>query len=237
MRYQSASAGSANIYVGNSAVILDRVNATVALSAANEWNTTTASVYLQKGINVVDIDTSVDAAIDYLRVRETGDSANSKTIEAESAIPESMQGRIQTAQSSGASCGTYVASIPGAYADPAYLEFKYNAPAAGSYQMQVFHSNEDLAGGHFYNIKATTPMSILSPEQKAARDKAAKVAAAKAAKAAREAAGEAAPAANASADAELEAKLAAMDPEKAAKVRAAMAAKAAKAAAAQKEGE
>ena len=91
--------------------------------------------------------------------------------------------------------------------------------------------------GHFYNIKATTPMSILSPEQKAARDKAAKVAAAKAAKAAKEAAGGAAPAANASADAELEAKLAAMDPEKAAKVRAARAAKAAKAAAAQKEGE
>ena len=51
--------------------------------------------------------------------------------------------------------------------------------------------------GHFYNIKATTPMSILSPEQKAARDKAAKVAAAKAAK---EAAGQAAPAADASAE-------------------------------------
>ena len=160
LRYQSASAGSANIYVGNSAVVLNRVNATVALSAANEWNTTTASVYLQKGINVVDIDTSVDAAIDYLRVRETGDSANSKTIEAESAIPESMQGRIQTAQSSGASGGTYVASIPGAYADPSYLEFKYNAPAAGSYQMQVFHSNEDLAGSHSYNIKATDKYAV-----------------------------------------------------------------------------
>lgn len=160
LRYQSASAGSANIYVGNSAVILDRVNATVALSAASGWTTTTASVYLQKGINVVDIDTSVDAAIDYLRVRETGDSANSTTIEAESAIPESMQGRIQTAQSSGASRGTYVASIPGAYADPAYLEFKYNAPAAGSYQMQVFHSNEDLAGSHSYNIKATDKYAV-----------------------------------------------------------------------------
>ena len=160
LRYQSASAGSANIYVGNSAVVLNRVNATVALSAANEWNTTTASVYLQKGINVVDIDTSVDAAIDYLRVRETGDSANSKTIEAESAIPESMKDRIQTAQSSGASGETYVASIPGAYADPAYLEFKYNAPAAGSYQMQVFHSNEDLAGSHSYNIKVTDKYAV-----------------------------------------------------------------------------
>ena len=160
LRYQSASAGLANIYVGNSAVILDRVNATVALSAANGWTTTTASVYLQKGINVVDIDTSVDAAIDYLRVRETGDSTNSTTIEAENAIPESMKARIQTAQSSGASGETYVASIPGAYADPAYLEFKYNAPAAGSYQMQVFHSNEDLAGSHSYNIKATDKYAV-----------------------------------------------------------------------------
>lgn len=93
--------------------------------------------------------------------------------------------------------------------------------------------------GHFYNIKATTPMSILSPAQKEAREKAAKIAAAKAAKAKAAAATDAAaaqPANAAGADAELEAKLAAMDPEKAAKVRAAMAAKAKKAAD-QKEGE
>lgn len=160
LRYQSASAGSANIYVGNSAVVLDRVNAAVALNAAAEWNTATASVYLQKGINVVDIDTDADAAIDYLRVRETGDITNSTTIEAESTIPESMKDRIQTAQSSGASDGTYVTSIPGAYADPAYLEFKYNAPADGSYQMQVFHSNEDLAGSHSYNIKVTDKYAV-----------------------------------------------------------------------------
>ncbi len=46
--------------------------------------------------------------------------------------------------------------------------------------------------GHFYNIKATTPMSVISPEQKAAREKAAKIAAAKAAKAAKDAAAKAA---------------------------------------------
>lgn len=160
LRYQSTSGGSANIYVGNSAVVLNRVNATVSLNAATEWNTATASVYLQKGINVVDIDTTVGAAIDYLRVRETGNSTNSTTIEAESTIPESMKERIQTAQSSGASGGTYVTSIPGAYVDPAYLEFKYNAPAAGSYQMQVFHSNEDLAGSHAYNIKVTDKYAV-----------------------------------------------------------------------------
>lgn len=162
LRYQSASAGVANIYVGNSAVILDRVNATVALSEANGWNTTTASVYLQKGINVVDIDTSVDAAIDYLRVRETGDRANSTTIEAESAIPESMKDRIQTAQSSGASGGKYVVGMPGAYTETErqYLEFTYNASTTGKYQMQVFHSNEDLAGSHTYNIKATDKYAV-----------------------------------------------------------------------------
>ena len=72
------------------------------------------------------------------------------------------------------------------------------------------------------------PMTIISPAQLAAREKAAKLAAAKAARAAKakeQKASSAAPSED-----ELEAKLAGMDPEKAAKVRAAMKAKAAKAA-------
>lgn len=89
--------------------------------------------------------------------------------------------------------------------------------------------------GNFYATSVPQPMSIISPEQKAARERAAKVAAAKAAKEAK-AKGES-KGADADADAEMEAKLAAMDPEKAAKVRAAMAAKAAKAARVAKEGE
>lgn len=96
--------------------------------------------------------------------------------------------------------------------------------------------------GTFYAVAQAEPMTVVSPEQLAAREKARKIAAAKAAK---EAAKKAEPAgagenaakpepAKADADAELEAKLAAMDPAKAAKVRAAMAAKAAKAAKAEK---
>ena len=77
-------------------------------------------------------------------------------------------------------------------------------------------------GGNFYALA-----------QKAARDKAAKIAAAKAAKEQAAAAGEGAEAAAKPADdAAMEAKLAGMDPEKAAKVRAAMEAKAKKEAAA-----
>lgn len=141
-------------------------------------------------------------------------------------------------------------------------------PSISSYYPAVFpFENEahDLFGlaitdmqidfkGFFYQVSTAEPMSAITPEVKAAREKAMKVRAAaeaKARKAAAEkaaaaAAGEGAavaqPTAAAGGDAqhdeaaakaalkaaEMEAKLAAMDPEKAAKVRAALAAKAAR---------
>lgn len=139
-------------------------------------------------------------------------------------------------------------------------------PSISSYYPAVFpFENEahDLFGlaitdmqidfkGFFYQVSTAEPMSVITPEVKAAREKAMKVRAAaeaKARKAAAAAAGEGAasaasakPAAPAGSDAqhdeaaakaalkaaEMEAKLAAMDPEKAAKVRAALAAKAAR---------
>lgn len=140
-------------------------------------------------------------------------------------------------------------------------------PSISSYYPAVFpFENEahDLFGlaitdmqidfkGFFYQVSTVEPMSVITPEVKAAREKAMKARAAaeaKARKAAAEkaaaaAAGEGAaaqPAAAAGSDAqhdeaaakaalkaaEMEAKLAAMDPEKAAKVRAALAAKAAR---------
>ena len=109
--------------------------------------------------------------------------------------------------------------------------------------------------GRFYDVSVPEPMTVISPAQKAAREKAAKLAAAKAAKekAAKAAAAnaayvethpDAAPAPGEHGyiappeDDDLETKLAGMDPEKVARVRAAIAAKAKKAAAeAGKEGE
>ena len=145
-------------------------------------------------------------------------------------------------------------------------------PSISSYYPAVFpFENEahDLFGlaitdmqidfkGFFYHVSTAEPMSVITPEVKAAREKAMKVRAAAEAKArkvaaekaaAAAAAGEGAagaavaqPATAAGSDAqhdeaaakaalkaaEMEAKLAAMDPEKAAKVRAALAAKAAR---------
>lgn len=128
-------------------------------------------------------------------------------------------------------------------------------PSISSYYPAVFpFENEahDLFGlaitdmqvdfnGFFYQVSTAEPMSVITPEVKAAREKAMKVRAAAEAKA-RKAAAVAQPAAAAGSDAqhdeaaakaalkaaEMEAKLAAMDPEKAAKVRAALAAKAAR---------
>ena len=132
-------------------------------------------------------------------------------------------------------------------------------PSISSYYPAVFpFENEahDLFGlaitdmqidfkGFFYQVSTAEPMSVITPEVKAAREKAMKVRAAaeaKARKAAAEKAAAAQPTAAAGSNAqhdeaaakaalkaaEMEAKLAAMDPEKAAKVRAALAAKAAR---------
>ena len=91
-------------------------------------------------------------------------------------------------------------------------------------------------GGMFYQLAEKAPMTVVSPEQLAAREKAKKIAAAKAAKEAAAQKEQAAPAAPATVagptEEEIQAKIAGLDPEKPAKVRAAMEAKAKKAAAA-----
>lgn len=86
-------------------------------------------------------------------------------------------------------------------------------------------------GGMFYQLSSKAPMTVVSPEQLAAREKAKKIAAAKTAKEAAAAKKAAEPAASASAstgptEEEIQAKIAGLDPEKAAKVRAALEAKA-----------
>lgn len=119
--------------------------------------------------------------------------------------------------------------------------FVFENEAHDLFGAQIIGNSLDFHG-HFYNFAegVEAPMTIVTPAQLAAREKKAKLEAAKKAKARKLAAqaekgiedggsNDAEEArAKEKADAELEAKLAAMDPEKAAKVRAAMAAKAAR---------
>ena len=142
-----------------------------------------------------------------------------------------------------------VPSIQGLY----FAAFSYENEAHDLFGVNFINMKLDF-GGHFFNLAETSPMTVITPEMKAEREKAAKLRAAKAAKEAK-AAREAAEAASAeraltedraAADAKavaavdappppppppaakMEAKLAAMDPEKAAKVRAALEARAKK---------
>lgn len=83
--------------------------------------------------------------------------------------------------------------------------------------------------GNFYRVETEYPMTIISPEKLAEREKQKKIAAAKAAKEKKIAEGDAGEDAKAAKEDALKEKLKNMDPEKAAKVKAALEAKAAKA--------
>lgn len=118
------------------------------------------------------------------------------------------------------------------------VAFPFENEAHDLFGVQVDDIAIDFKGG-FYKVAMDKPMTVISPDQKAAREKAAKLAAAKAAKAAKAAqeaaskteaaAGEgaqAAPAINWEAErAKVEAKCANLDADKAAKVMAAFEAK------------
>lgn len=161
LHYQSKEAGTANIYIGNTALTLDHLVKKINVTNTNgKWYDAAATVYLQKGINIIDLDATKDIELDYMRVQEipeellTG-SAASAVIDAVDCIPQGSG--IQTRESAGSSGGSYVVGIRGSenavFENDGYLEIEYNAPSAGVYQMQVFQSNDEICGSHSYNTK------------------------------------------------------------------------------------
>jgi len=71
-----------------------------------------------------------------------------------------------------------VPSIQGLY----FAAFSYENETHDLYGVRFINMKLDF-GGHFFNVAVDSPMTVITPEQKAEREKAAKVAAAKAAKA------------------------------------------------------
>ena len=160
LRYQTEKSGKANIYVGNTTTTLDSLCKTVGVfDTNNKWDIAEASIYLQKGINIVDIDADCSISLDYLKVQEVPEDVLTEgkavVIEAEECIPEGSA--IEVKDSEGASAGKYVVGYEGdvnAASDKnKYLEFTYDAPAEGIYELQMFQSNDDICGSHSYNIK------------------------------------------------------------------------------------
>lgn len=92
LNYQSETETSASIYVGNTARTFDGRKTVLSLPAAGEWQETGTAIYLEKGMNLVDVDTEADIFLDYMRVQQTAESADyAQTVQAADTIPEEAQ--------------------------------------------------------------------------------------------------------------------------------------------------
>ena len=189
--HYSGAAATANLYLGNSALFMDGAKYTLSLPQAGNWSDATISLYLEKGLNTLDVDANADIALDYLSVKQMA-TDKTTTIQATATIPTSaktedvpyhenevdaetktVDGKeltvpkivlkeyttSKTATTNIPSGTTYVVGrsveggIDAASNADRYLEFTYNAAAAGTYALQLFHSNDEIFGTHSYNTK------------------------------------------------------------------------------------
>ncbi len=85
LRYSASEDSVINIYQDNDAVHLDNLTASVTAAGTDgEWANVYQTVFLQKGINIIDIDAEGPVLLDYLNVRQA-DVDPVATVEAESA--------------------------------------------------------------------------------------------------------------------------------------------------------
>ena len=182
LRYASETAAKAGIYQGNDAVNLNHLIAETALEdTKNKWNNAYQTVFLQKGINIIDIDTDAKIRLDYIEVSQMTTEA-ATVVEAESGAftGEASIGRNDAVKTF-ASGGGYVAGIKAANdveliepGDPEFeiygrsrfvdlgeaedknsLTITVDVPQAGKYNMAVYQSNGELFGKHDYNAQMT----------------------------------------------------------------------------------
>ncbi len=90
LRYQSDAAGKATIHVGNAARTFD--GNMVGLKVVNSqgaWTTTEEGIYLQKGVNIVDIESTANILLDSLNVTKYVDgNIYSQEVQAIDTVPE-----------------------------------------------------------------------------------------------------------------------------------------------------
>lgn len=89
LRYRSDVIGKATIYTGNAARVFDGEKKEIGVTnTKGAWMNTGVSIYLQKGVNIIDVDASVDIQFDSLNVTEWSEGKNySQEFNAVNAIP------------------------------------------------------------------------------------------------------------------------------------------------------
>ena len=182
MRYASETEGNIRIYQDNDAVNLDNQTAAAAVENTDgSWANTYQTVFLQKGINIIDLDADTAIRLDYLNVTQS-DAEAAAVVEAESGT---LTGSAETGLDSNvtrfASGNAYVAGIKAANGveviepdDPDFeiygrgravdlgeavdqnsLTITVTVPEAGEYRMAVYQSSGELFGRHDYNAQMT----------------------------------------------------------------------------------
>mgnify|MGYP000739401668 CR=1 FL=1 len=182
LRYASKNKAEANIYQDNDAVNLEHLTAAVKLKdTKDKWESAYQTVFLQKGINVVDIDTTEEIRLDYVEVFQMTVEPTA-VVEAESGVltGEAAVGNNADVETF-ASGVSYVAGIKaandveviepddpdfeiygrgrfvdlGEAVDKNSLTITVDVPEAGEYNMAVYQSNGELFGEHVYNAQMT----------------------------------------------------------------------------------
>lgn len=93
LRYRSELTGKATIYTGNAARVFNGNKKEIGVINTNgTWMNSEVAVYLQKGVNILDVDTAVDLQLDSLNVKEWSEGENySQEFDAVDAIPASAK--------------------------------------------------------------------------------------------------------------------------------------------------
>lgn len=92
LSYQADAQTKASVYVGNTALTFDGRKNVIDLPAADSWKEAGTAVYLEKGMNLVDVDTDSAILLDYMRVQQTAESGDySQTVNAADTIPDEAQ--------------------------------------------------------------------------------------------------------------------------------------------------
>ncbi len=161
LRYSSEAQGNIRIYIGNTAKTWDRLVTSLPLTNTDgEWGTVKASVFLERGINVIDLDTDVDAALDCMTVSRIARSEERIIgVEAEDCH---FVGNIRTEANDLSSAGSYVKGILASADAENQLIIKVCVPEAGLYRMVIYHSNGELFGGHDYNAQLVDRFATIS---------------------------------------------------------------------------
>ncbi|MFA9464498.1 MAG: LamG-like jellyroll fold domain-containing protein [Velocimicrobium sp.] len=152
VNYSSSKDATINYYIGNTALTLNnKIASKTAKATDGVWSTVVATVYLEKGINIVDLDASVgDLAVDTLTVSKAKDQSQTVTIEAEDC--ETI-GDVTTSSNTYASNGKYVNQILADKDGNNALVVDYTAKKSGNYVLAIYQSNKELFGKHSYNAQ------------------------------------------------------------------------------------